>query len=215
MEKLLIVNLYNKDLIVNVKISSRNASKMAIYGGHIYMTLKDNVSIYEIQKKLARTLSKSRIDKLSSSLYITDYYVDVLGVRRRLVNLSKGQNRISKEDFVVDRLSQIDKKLKDLLKDIIASRVEKYSKIMNIPTSYQVKITSMRSSVGKNYYMKNLLTFDHKLIHFSLEIIDSVVIHELTHYFVQNHSKEFYDILLKYCPNYKILSQKLINGDRQ
>ena len=86
---------------------------------------------------------------------------------------------------------------------------------MNIPTSYQVKITSMRSSVGKNYYMKNLLTFDHKLIHFSLEIIDSVVIHELTHYFVQNHSKEFYDILLKYCPNYKILSQKLINGDRQ
>ena len=214
MEKLLIVNLFNKDVVVNVKISNRNASKMAIYGGHIYLTLKDSVSVYEIQKKLTRALTKSRIDKLSSSMYITDYYVDVLGIRRRLVNLSKGQNRISKEDFVVDNYSQIDKKLKDLLKDIIISRVEKYSKIMNIPLTYQVKITSMRSSVGKNYYTKNLLTFDHKLIHFSLDIIDSVVIHELTHYFVQNHSKQFYDILLTYCPNYKMLSQKLINGDR-
>ena len=86
---------------------------------------------------------------------------------------------------------------------------------MNIPISYQVKITSMRSCIGKNYFTKNLLTFDHDLIHYSLEIIDSVVVHELTHYFVHNHSIDFYDILLKYVPNYKQLSQKLINGVRQ
>ncbi|MDD7735545.1 MAG: M48 family metallopeptidase [Bacilli bacterium] len=215
MEKLLIVNLFNKEVVVNVKISNRNASRVIVYGGHIYLTLKDNFSISDVEKKLMRVFTKSRIDKLYSSLYITDYYVDILGIRRRLVNLSKGQNRISKEDFVVENQKQIDSKLKNLLYDIIQSRVEKYSQIMNIPISYQVKITSMRSCIGKNYFTKNLLTFDHDLIHYSLEIIDSVVVHELTHYFVHNHSIDFYDILLKYVPNYKQLSQKLINGVRQ
>lgn len=68
--------------------------------------------------------------------------------------------------------------------------------------------------MGKNYYLKHLLTFDRILIHFSLDIIDSVVIHELTHHFVQNHSDAFYRILLTYCPDYRRLREKLIYGER-
>lgn len=214
MEKIEIVNLYGKSIVVNIKISKNDSRKISIVGGHIYMNLIKDYSLKVIQKNLERCLSQRKIEHFYSSPYISDYYIDILGIRRRLVNLSKGQNRISKEDFVINSENEIEKKLKNLLLDIISSRVIKYSKIMNIPINYKVKITNMRSSVGKNYYAKQLLTFDHILIHYSLEIIDSVVIHELTHYFEQNHSAKFYDILLKYLPNYRLLRKKLINGVR-
>lgn len=215
MEKIEIVNIHGQNIVVNVKISKVSSRKISIVGGHIYMTLKENYKVSEIKKTLERVLTKKKVESFYSSPYITPYYVDILGVRRRLVNLSKGQERISKEDFVVNNEKDLEKKLKELSKDIIKSRVEKYQKEMNIPFNYNVKITNMRSSVGKNYFTKNLLTFDHILIHYSLEIIDSVVIHELSHYFEQNHSSKFYDILLKYMPNYRKIRKKLISGERQ
>lgn len=215
MEKQEIVKLYNKDIVVNIKISNIPSRRISIVGGHIYMTLRENYSLKDIEKTLMRVLTEKKVNSLHSSLYYTSYYVDILGIRRRLVNLSKGQERISKEDFVISNQGELDKKLKNLELDIIKSRVTKYQALMDIPVSYQVKITNMRSAVGKNYYQKKLLTFDRILIHFSLEIIDSVVIHELCHYFEQNHSKRFYDILLKYMPNYREVRRKLIDGERQ
>ena len=215
MEKFEIINLYGKDVVLNIKISSSDSRTIGLVGGHLYLSLRQNYNLYSLKDRLEKVFEKKKIDELKSSLYITPYYVDVLGERKRLVDLSKGQKRIAKDDFVVENDKDLRKKLKELAKDIISSRVEKYLKIMNIPTSYQVKITNMRSSIGKNYYQKKLLTFDHNLIHYSLEIIDSVVIHELAHYFIQNHSPEFYKIVLNYMPNYRKIRKKLIIGERQ
>ena len=64
-------------------------------------------------------------------------------------------------------------------------------------------------------YQKKLLTFDKDLIHYSLEIIDSIVIHELAHYYYHDHSHSFYNMVLKYCPNYKELQRKLTYGERK
>lgn len=215
MEKFEIINLYGKDVVLNIKIFSSDSRTIGLVGGHLYLSLKPNYNLQSLKDRLEKVFEKKKIDELKSSLYITPYYVDVLGERKRLVDLSKGQKRIAKDDFVVENDKDLRKKLKELAKDIISSRVEKYLKIMNIPTSYQVKITNMRSSIGKNYYQKKLLTFDHNLIHYSLEIIDSVVIHELAHYFIQNHSPEFYKIVLNYMPNYRKIRKKLIIGERQ
>lgn len=215
MEKIEIINLYNKDIVVNIKISKKKSRRIAIVGGQLYMTLTEGYKVKELEKTLSRILSKKKIDSFYSSLYITDQYIDILGERRKLVNQSKGQIVTNEKDFKIINEKDLSKKLKQLTYDIIKSRVAHYSRIMNIPVEYNVKITLMRSSVGKNYYKKHLLTFDKKLIHYSLEIIDSVVVHELTHYFVQNHSKDFYNILLKYMPNYRMLRQKLMKGVRK
>ena len=45
------------------------------------------------------------------------------------------------------------------------------------------------------------------------EIIDSVIIHELAHHFVYDHSDNFYKVVYKYCPNYDILRKKLIKAE--
>lgn len=214
MEKTEIVSLYGKNVVLNIKTADRSARKINIAGGHLYLTLKKGYSLKETEKMLMRVFDEKKIARLHSSPFITDQYVDVLGIRRRFVDLSSGQSRISREDFVVADREETDRKLKSLAEDILRSRVEKYRKIMNIPIAYRVKITNMRACMGKNYYLKHLLTFDRILIHFSLDIIDSVVIHELTHHFVQNHSDAFYRILLTYCPDYRRLREKLIYGER-
>lgn len=215
MEKIEIINLYDKPIVVNIKIAKANSRKISIVGGQLYLTLRNDYKVSDLQKSLMKIFTKKKIESFNSSLYCTDKYVDLLGERRRLVNLSKGELRSSKDDITIINEKELLKKLKQLSYDIISSRVVHYSRIMNIPVKYNVKITSMRSSVGKNYYRKNLLTFDNKLIHYSMDIIDSVVVHELTHYFVQNHSKDFYDVLLKYLPNYRLLREKLLKGERK
>ena len=215
MEKIEIINLYDKPIVVNIKIAKANSRKISIVGGQLYLTLRNDYKVSDLQKSFMKIFTKKKIESFNSSLYYTDKYVDLLGERRRLVNLSKGELRSSKDDITIINEKELLKKLKQLSYDIISSRVVHYSRIMNIPVKYNVKITSMRSSVGKNYYRKNLLTFDNKLIHYSMDIIDSVVVHELTHYFVQNHSKDFYDILLKYFPNYRLLREKLLKGERK
>lgn len=215
MEKIEIVNLYNKPIVVNINISASNSRRVSIVGGHINMTLKANYRIKDIENTLHRIISEKKIKKMFSEPFVTENYVDILGIRRRLVNLSLGHKRNDMSDFVVNNEADLKKKLKDLSLDIISSRVRKYQMIMEIPVNYAVKITNMRSSVGKNYYQKKLLTFDKNLIHYSLDIIDSVVVHELAHHYQQNHSKDFYNILLKYLPNYHKIRERMIYGEKR
>ena len=79
---------------------------------------------------------------------------------------------------------------------------------MNVPIEYKVRVQKMKSRLGSNSKATNTLNFTLKLIHFSKEAIDSVIIHELAHYFKFDHSKEFYDVVYKYCPNYDKLNKE-------
>lgn len=47
------------------------------------------------------------------------------------------------------------------------------------------------------------LSFNWRLVHFSPEVIDYVVIHELAHTLEHNHSKEFWGVVKKFDPDYK------------
>ena len=44
---------------------------------------------------------------------------------------------------------------------------------------------------------------------YDFDVIDYVLIHELCHTKVKNHSKNFWKEVEKYCPNYKELRKKL------
>lgn len=46
------------------------------------------------------------------------------------------------------------------------------------------------------------LSFNWRLIHFSREVIDYVIIHELAHTFEMNHSAKFWQLVRRYCPEY-------------
>ncbi len=104
------------------------------------------------------------------------------------------------------------KKIKPIFLTIITNRCRYYEKLMNLP-SYRITIRKMTSRYGSNSKTSKHITFATILLHYSLPIIDSVVVHELAHIEVFDHSKKFYDVVYKYCPDYDVLHKKLRKGE--
>ncbi|MGM9873533.1 MAG: M48 family metallopeptidase [Bacilli bacterium] len=113
------------------------------------------------------------------------------------------------EEIVFSTKEELDKKLKTFFLSVMKKRVLMYEALMKIKPPYKVKIRKMETRNGSNSKATNTLCFNLKLIHYDYEIIDSVIIHELAHFFYFDHSKNFYNVVYKYCPNYKTLHNLL------
>lgn len=86
-----------------------------------------------------------------------------------------------------------------------------YGRIKSVP---YLKIRKMRSQWGNCRAAKNTITLNSRLAAYDEEVIKSVVCHELCHFFHQNHSKAFYNLLTSVMPEWKecdrVLKNKLI-----
>ena len=126
---------------------------------------------------------------------------------------TNGYLRILGDELYVGEMSQeeINAYYKKKAEKVFSHELDYYSSLMKVSPKYKLKIRSMTTRYGVNNKRDHSITLQLELIQYSLDIIDSVIIHELAHHFVFNHSKQFYDIVYKYCPDYKILRKKLIN----
>lgn len=104
----------------------------------------------------------------------------------------------------LERTDLSDEEIQDLIhlaKDVIPKRVEYYSQIMNLcPTG--IKITKAKKRFG-SCNGKNSLCFSCFLMKYPMEAVDYVVVHELAHIKHHNHSKDFYNLINHYMPDYK------------
>ena len=102
--------------------------------------------------------------------------------------------------------------LKKIFTGYLEDRTHYYEKIMGITTPYKVSINKKATNRGCNSKQTNRITYNTDLLQYSLDIIDSVIIHELAHHFYRDHSENFYNVVEKYCPNYWELHKKLNKG---
>ena len=93
----------------------------------------------------------------------------------------------------------------------VEEMTKEYSLKMGIKENYGVKVRDCRSVYGVNHRKTLSITYSLNLVHYDKHIIDSVIIHELTHHFVYGHSEKFYKILLGVAPDYRLSRKKLIN----
>lgn len=75
----------------------------------------------------------------------------------------------------------------------------------------EIKFRKMVSCWGSCNTKKGVLTFNTNLMYAPIECAEYVVHHEFTHFLQPNHSRKFYDELLKVCPNWKECRNKLKN----
>lgn len=101
----------------------------------------------------------------------------------------------------------IEKYYKNLAKRIIS---EEFQIIKNrygekIPNSYgySLRIRRMKTLWGTNSLRTKKITINFNLIFAPIEDIEYVIIHELCHCAVRNHSKVFYSYQQMFCPEYK------------
>lgn len=74
-----------------------------------------------------------------------------------------------------------------------------------------LKIRSMKTRWGVCNRKNLSITLNQELIQYSYEYIDYVIIHELSHFVHFDHSKDFWYVVNKYCPNYKEI-RKILKG---
>lgn len=131
-------------------------------------------------------------------------YVFLLGEKVLISSL----DNINNEDLLRNYLET-------MAMTVLNEEVRKYEQIMGISLPYKIKIKNTKSQFGSNSKRTHTLSFQLNIIHYSIDIIDSLVVHELAHEFERNHQQKFYEIVYKYCPNYKILQKKLKRGIHQ
>ena len=84
---------------------------------------------------------------------------------------------------------------------IFNDRAEFYAPLMGVGFE-NVKLSSAKTRWG-SCGSKNTLNFNWRLVMAPMEVIDSVVIHELAHCKHKNHGKHFWKLVTNHCPNYK------------
>ncbi|MBQ6560230.1 MAG: M48 family metallopeptidase [Erysipelotrichaceae bacterium] len=73
----------------------------------------------------------------------------------------------------------------------------------------ELRARAMTSKWGVCYTTKDRICISSYLIHFPLECLEYIMVHEMTHLIIPNHSKRFYQIVSNNLPDYKQIRKKL------
>ena len=84
-----------------------------------------------------------------------------------------------------------------------------YTKMFSNNNFPLVKIKAMKSMWGNCNFARRIITLNLYLSKVPIECIDYVIIHELVHLSHPNHSKDFYNQLSKFMPDWKNKKNKL------
>ena len=135
-----------------------------------------------------------------------------LGKEYKVVLLNTVKSPKIVEDYIYTKKeSDLELFLKKESKRFLTERVKiVYDKMENDNIPYP--IVNIRKMVRKWGYCnksKKLITLNSELIKYDVDDIDYVIVHELVHFIHFDHSKEFWNLVSKYCPNYKQLRKEM------
>ncbi len=99
--------------------------------------------------------------------------------------------------------------LKQMLYDYVVEKVIGYLAYdfdLKMPV---IEIKKYQSKWGSCFYRNNKIVLNQSLVHLEQQLIDYVIVHELTHFIEPNHSSRFYKEVEKRMPDYKLRVKKL------
>lgn len=76
-------------------------------------------------------------------------------------------------------------------------------------TMPQLKIRNMKTRWGVYNRKNHSVTLNTHLIEHEIDKLDYVIYHELSHIIHFNHSEDFWNLVSKYCPNYKEIRKEM------
>ena len=207
------LNLNNRDY--DIIIDYKNNKNM-------YLRIKDDLKIYitapyhinekDIKKfieKNINSISKILLEKEQKKerlnnkfLYLGKYY-DICYIENKKIIF--GTDRI-----FINKNMNIDSFYKKQASIIFKERLNYCYNLFieNIPYP-ALRIRKMTSKWGVCNVTKKIVTLNLNLIKLDLKYLDYVIIHELAHLIYADHSKSFWQVVSKYCPNYKTLRKEM------
>lgn len=113
----------------------------------------------------------------------------------------------SKPEHVFPKPEEINAAQLNRIKAKFAERTAYYAGLINV-TYNGITVRNQKTRWG-SCSSKGNLNFNYRLYYMPAELMDYVIIHELCHRKYMNHSKEFWDEVSRYCPDYAAKRQKL------
>ncbi len=153
---------------------------------------ENTINIYKMIDRQAKKLEK----KESYYLLGKKYDIILCNIFNKVVI---DDNKIyTKNEKMLDRFTR--EKAKEIFTERLIKCHEKMNKITPMP---RLIVKKMRQKWGYCNKRDELITLNLELIKYDVDEIDYVIIHELCHFIHFNHSKQFWECVSKYKPNYK------------
>lgn len=192
--------------------------------GHMKVDINNRIIIsgYHVTEEYALKLIESNVEWLKNafkknSKYNKNLHLDEVKNKEKvwlfgnLYNLVETKNKDLNFKIDGDNLYHKGKfnvkKFQENFINIITKRFEYYNNLFNKNAVLEYKL--MHSKYGYCRFIENTIVLSRNIVHLPGELIDYIIIHEFCHFKVHNHSKEFYDEVIKYCPDYKKRVKKL------
>lgn len=190
----LVVKKNNKNSYIKIK------DDLTIYVTTNYLTTKGEVKRMLDNEKdfLKKSLSRARKKMEKDELF---YY---LGKKYDIILVPFENTEVYDDKIYVKDMKALDKWLKKEMKRIFSERLEYNYNLFDEDIPFpKLKIRSMKTRWGVCNKRDNSITLNSKLIRYSIHEIDYVIIHELSHFVHFDHSKEFWETVRMYMPDYK------------
>ena len=201
--QVIIVKKRNKNTYIRVK------EDMNIYVTTNYLATKSYIkrlldSNYDYLKKMINQMCKKN-EKQELFFY--------LGVSYDIIFIST----ISNVDIDYDNkiiyakdCKMLNKWYNKIIKDTFTKHyIDIFNKFEEVKLIPKLRIRKMKTRWGVYNRVSHTVTLNSELIKYSLQALDYVIVHELSHVIFFDHSKNFWNLVSKYCSNYKSIKKEL------
>lgn len=193
----------NKNTYIRIK------DGLTIYVTTNYLaTEKDIIKLLDSNKKsIKKMINRKKVhQERENEFYLLGKKYDVIiDSKVNQIYLDRDNNKI----YISDAKS-FEKWLKKETMVLYKEHVDKIYDMFEEDIPYpKLKIRNMKTRWGVNNKRDKSVTLNTKLIEYDLSKLDYVIVHELAHFVYFDHSKEFWSVVEKYCPNYKMIRKEM------
>jgi len=146
---------------------------------HLYMEVKEGY----VEVRCNRFVSKKFIEN-----FILKHKETVL-------------KKLNKNHYFLGKKVKKEVDFKNITPEIVLPIVDRYSKKMSLFPS-KVSFRFNKTRWGSCSY-KNSIVFNYYLVKLPIEVVEYIVVHELSHIKHKNHQKKFWKLVEEYMPDYK------------
>lgn len=201
--QVIIVKKRNKNTYIRVK------EDMNIYVTTNYLATKSYIkrlldSNYDYLKKMINQMCKKN-EKQELFFYLGVSYDIIFISTISNVDIDYDNKIIyAKDERMLNKW--YNKIIKDTFTKHYIDIFDKFEEVKLIP---KLRIRKMKTRWGVYNRVSHTVTLNSELIKYSSQALDYVIVHELSHVIFFDHSKNFWNLVSKYCSNYKSIKKEL------
>ena len=112
--------------------------------------------------------------------------------------------------IMIPSLKKLQSFLKKNMKELFTEHYDYWYQQFEEPIHKpKLKFRKMKTRWGVCNRRDDSITLNTRLLEYDTKYLDYVIIHELSHLVHFDHSKEFWEVVAKYCPDYKLLRKEM------